>query len=151
MEEVMFRRTIFVTILIVAFLIKFEAHSQTAVPFLLVQPSPELNGMAGAFTALPTDDPFGSFYNPAQIGNFGHQDNFATHFYLSDVTWLPQFNFSDLTYNNLGFGLGYNLQKIYPKVPLSVGLGYIRTRLELLDNHATDENGNDLGTFSSLE
>lgn len=136
---------------IVIFFLTNGLHSQTAAPFLLIQPSPELNGMAGAFTALPTDDPFGSYYNPAQIGNFGRHNNFAVHLYLNDMTWVPQFNFSNMTFNNFGIGLGYNFQKIYPKVPLSVGVGYIKTRLELINNHVTDENGNDLGSFTSLE
>lgn len=110
--------------------------------------------MAGAYTALPTDDPYGTYYNPAQIGNFGRSTNFAAHFYLNDVTRLSQFgqlNFLDMFYNSTALGLGYNLQKIYPKVPLSIGLGYIRTNYEIKRHHVTDENGNDLGTFTSLE
>ena len=150
----MFKNTYLIIMLLITFLFSHTVHSQTALPWLLVQPSPELNGMAGAFTALPTDDPYGSYYNPAQIGNFSRNTNFAAHFYLNDVTWLPEyriFNFQDLAYNNIAFGLGYNLQNIYPKVPLSIGLGYIRTSFEIQNHHVTDENGNDLGTFTSLE
>ena len=150
----MLKNTYLIIILLITFLFSHRVHSQTALPWLLVQPSPELNGMAGAFTALPTDDPYGSYYNPAQIGNFSRNTNFAAHFYLNDVTWLPEyriFNFQDLAYNNIAFGLGYNLQNIYPKVPLSIGLGYIRTSFEIQNHHVTDENGNDLGTFTSLE
>ncbi len=150
----MFLKTHLIILLILTIVISHQLHSQTAVPWLLVQPSPELNGMAGAYTALPTDDPYGSYYNPAQIGNFGRHENFAVHFYLNDVTWLPQFgqlNFSDMSYTNLAFGLGFNLQKIYPKVPLSIGLGYIRTRFEIQDNVVTDQNGVRIGTFSSIE
>ena len=136
----MLKNTYLIIMLLFTFLFSHTVHSQTALPWLLVQPSPELNGMAGAFTALPTDDPYGSYYNPAQIGNFSRNTNFAAHFYLNDVTWLPEyrvFNFQDLAYNNIAFGLGYNLQNIYPKEPLSIGLCYIRTSFEI-QNHVND-------------
>ncbi|MEJ2054049.1 MAG: hypothetical protein P8X42_09030 [Calditrichaceae bacterium] len=47
-----------------------KAQGESAVPFVTIQPSPGLNGMAGAYTALPTHDTFGFFYNPAQTGYF---------------------------------------------------------------------------------
>ncbi|MEJ2055283.1 MAG: hypothetical protein P8X42_15315, partial [Calditrichaceae bacterium] len=49
------------------------AKSQGLVSFpilYLYPPSASLNSAGGAFTALPTDDPFGFYYNPAQLGQF---------------------------------------------------------------------------------
>jgi hypothetical protein len=71
-----------------------KAQGEAAVPFLLIQPSANLNGMAGAYTALPTNDTFGAYYNPAQLGFFGQCENFSYQY--MKVDWLPSFNFSGL-------------------------------------------------------
>ena len=44
------------------------AQGEAAVPFLLQNPSPSLNAMGATGTALPTEDPFGFIWNPAQLG-----------------------------------------------------------------------------------
>jgi len=72
------------------------AHEQTAVPFIGIHPGPNLNAMAGAFTALPTNDVFGQYFNPAQLGNFGRERNFSFQFYPAKTKWLPVFNYPDL-------------------------------------------------------
>ena len=83
-----------------------KSQGTTAVPFLLIGPSPQLGGSAGANAVLPTEDAFGFYYNPAQLGNFSQYNNFSFHFYPKRVEWLPQFNFDDLFLEVLLWGLG---------------------------------------------
>ena len=127
------------------------AQGETAVPFLKIHPSPRLNGMAGAFTALPTSDPFGQYFNPAQLGNFGRDNNISYAFHTPVSRWLPGFNFSDLYLDSKALSIGYNFKNLSPEIPVTIGMGYINTLLNLGTNVWTDEQGNELGTFESKE
>ncbi|MBD3226137.1 MAG: hypothetical protein GF313_15525 [Caldithrix sp.] len=143
------RTLLFITVslLLIANVVLGQAGS-SAVPFLRIQPSPSLNGMAGSYTALPTDDAFGRFYNPAQLGHFGSMDNLAFH--TANVDWLPQFNFNDLILESEALALGYRFKKDYLH-PFSIGLGYINTLLNLGHQTITDESGNVINTFEPRE
>lgn len=125
------------------------AQGESAVPFVLIQPSTQLNGMAGAYTALPTNDTFGSYYNPAQLGYFSQNDNLSHQ--IMETKWLPTFNFDDLYFKAKGFQLGYNLKNIKSSIPVSIGVGYMRGYLNLGENVWTDETGTEIGTFDSKE
>ncbi len=148
----MMKKQIYLLLLIfVPFIKTGFAQGETAMVFLRIHPSPDLNAMAGAFTALPTDDAFGFYYNPAQLGHFSKERNLSYHFYDGNVDWLPQFTYSDLTFRSTAVSAGYNFRKINPDFPISIGLGYINTILNLGTNLWTDENGNPIGIFESYE
>lgn len=124
----MFKKYILFAIIFICILsIKIMAQGISAVPFLLTHPSPNLNGMAGAFTALPTDDPFGQYYNPAQLGNFSRSKNLSIEFYPVKTHWLPEYTFSDLAYHSTAFSFGYNFENIFPILPVSLGFGLVDT------------------------
>ena len=53
------------------------SQGEAAVPFLTVPVSPLLNGMGATGTSLPTDDPFGFLYNPAQLGYTSQVNNLS--------------------------------------------------------------------------
>ena len=141
--------TSFVTVL----LLQSRAFSQgeTALPFLLTHPAPYLNGMAGAYTALPTNDAFGFYFNPAQLGNFGRDKNFSLQSYSEKTNWLPSFNISDLTFRSTAINAGYNFKNANPNLPISLGFGYIQTELDYGENAWSDENGNITGIYHSIE
>jgi len=101
---------------------KTFSQGEAAVPFLLLQPSPSLAAMGQTGTALPTEDPFGFLWNPAQLGYTSQNNNFSFIFYPSKLEWLPTFNL-DLEVKGLAFNLGYNLKDLID-FPLSVGFGY---------------------------
>ncbi|MBN2424836.1 MAG: hypothetical protein JXR46_08230 [Calditrichaceae bacterium] len=127
------------------------AQSETGVPFLLTHPSPHLNGMAGAFTALPTTDPHGQFFNPAQLGNFGREKNFSIQFFTPATKWLPNYSFSDLKFSSTACAIGYNLQNYHASLPLSIGIGIVKTNYDLGNNAWTNSRGEILGYFDSEE
>jgi len=106
---------------------KSFSQGEAAVPFLLVQPSPSLASMGQTGTALPTEDPFGFIWNPAQLGYTSQNNNFSFIFYPSKLDWLPKLN-ADLEVKGLAFNLGYNLKELID-FPLSVGFGYSNVEL----------------------
>jgi len=125
------------------------AQGEAAVPFLTIQPSAELNGMAGAYTAVPTHSAYGLYYNPAQVGVFAESDNVSME--ASKVDWLPAFDFSDLYFKSKVGAFGYNLKNSETEIPLSLGISFMQGYLDLGENVWTDEQGNELGVFHSYE
>jgi hypothetical protein len=126
---------------------KTFSQGEAAVPFLLLQPSPSLAAMGQTGTALPTDDPFGFLWNPAQLGYTSQNNNFSFIFYPSKLDWLPVFNV-DLEVKGLAFNLGYNLKDVI-NFPLSVGFGYSYNEIDYGTFFRMDEYGN--GTFDSKD
>ena len=67
---------------------KTYSQGEAAVPFLLLNPSPSLSAMGATGTALPTEDPFGFLWNPAQLGYTSQTNNLSFIFYPSKIDWL---------------------------------------------------------------
>jgi hypothetical protein len=151
MKIKMLSHFVFAALLSIIIVTNSNAQGEYALPFILIQPGPNLNGMAGTFTALPTLDAFGPYYNPAQLGNFGRGINFSVQFYPKAVAFLPQLDLSDLNFNSSAVCTGYDLEKIFPQLPLSLGIGLINSKINLGMNIITDENGMELGRFKSWE
>jgi hypothetical protein len=102
-----------------------SAQDGTALPFLDYPVSPSLNGMGAVGTALPTDDPFGFLYNPAQLGYTSRENNLSFSIYPSSVDFSPGIS-SDV--NAYAFNLGYDFNDLVG-FPLSVGFGFARPEL----------------------
>lgn len=129
---------------------KTFSQGEAAVPFLLLQPSPSLAAMGQTGTALPTEDPFGFLWNPAQLGYTSQNNNFSFIFYPSKLNWLPTFNL-DLEVKGLAFNVGYNLKDIID-FPLSVGFGYSNVELNFGEFIRTGEpDPTPMGTFESKD
>ena len=119
------------------------AQGESAVPFLLIAPDARPGGMGEAGVAL-AENATAIWWNPAGLA-FQYEDpevDYKGEASLMHVKWLPQFNFSDLWYDYLA--ARYYIEDIGM-------IGASITFLNLGKNHATDENGNDLGTFDSKE
>ena len=100
-------------------------QGEAAVPFLLINPSPSLSAMGSTGTALPTDDPFGFLWNPAQLGHTSQTNNLSFIFYPSKIDWL---GLDLIELNSLAFNAGYNFKDLIG-VPLSLGFGYSKVKL----------------------
>lgn len=101
-----------------------KAQGEAAVPFLLLQPSPSLSAMGQTGTALPTEDPFGFVWNPAQLGYTSQHNNLSFIFYPSVNNWIPAFN-GGLKLKGMALNAGYNFKDL-TGFPLSFGFGYSR-------------------------
>lgn len=116
---------IILSVIILSFIFSSKLFSQeeTAIPFLLYQPSPTLVAMGATGTAIPTLDPFGFIYNPAQLGYSSQTNNLSFAFYPSKVEWSTFWLTNKI--DAYAFNLGYNLKEEI-NFPLSIGIGYSR-------------------------
>jgi hypothetical protein len=94
-----------------------------------IQQSILLIGAGQIGTAIPNNDVLGFYLNPAILG-YSAIENHASISFMPDRTIWGRFNTSDLTYNNYGFNLGYNLATTSLKLPVSIGLGYISNKFD---------------------
>lgn len=113
------------------------AQGEAAVPFLqIINPSPSLSAMGATGTALPTEDPFGFLWNPAQLGYTSQTNNLSFIFYPSKIDWFPAFNVN-LELNALAFNAGYNFKDLIG-FPLSFGFGYSNLNFDYGNLGGTD-------------
>jgi hypothetical protein len=122
------------------------AQGEAAVPFLLLNPSPSLSAMGATGTALPTEDPFGFIWNPAQLGYTSQTNNLSFIFYPSKLEWIPIWN-ADLELSSIALNAGYNFKDLIG-FPLSFGFGYSNVNFNYGTFVITDPGGPDpIGTF----
>jgi hypothetical protein len=127
---VKFRQLIFSFLLIPT--ISFAQVITTAVPFLLIGPSPEGNGMAGILSSVITSDPFAMMANPGQLGFQSLTEHFGGATYVNKTPWFPAFNLSGVNYSCDAILVGASVQDVVPfPFNLSAGFGYARTYLNL--------------------
>jgi len=130
-----------------------RAQGETAVPFLLITPSPQGLGMAGTSASQPTTDAFATIANPGQLGIFSLTNLFNASTYAPRTDWIPQFHLPDLTYGVTAINAGYNFRELL-SLPfnLSAGIGYSRVSLDLGTFMITNSSGPGvIGYFHSEE
>ncbi len=102
------------------------AQGEAAVPFLVLQQSPQFTGAAQVGVAVPPIDPMGFYLNPAVLGETSKEFNFTTLFLPSKINWL---GWDRLEFSTFGMSLGYNFKNSLLNIPLSIGVGYIKNRV----------------------
>jgi hypothetical protein len=130
---------IFSLVFILTFALQNVSVSQgeTAVPLLATPVSPSLNGMGATGTSLPTDDPFGFLYNPAQLGYISQKNNLSFIIYPSSVDISP-FRFAPINLSGFALNLGYNFKNLLD-FPLTVGFGFARPEMSFGEFTITGE------------
>ena len=118
------------------------AVSEAGAVFLLISPSPTMNGLGGDGVGLPSGDTFGAYYNPANgISSF---EGISLSHSEMETGWLrnlvPDMVFSYKV---------TNLSLVPEKKPYQMVLSYHRTFLDLGEQQKTGEHGEVLGTFES--
>ena len=110
-------------ILFVCIQIYFQPNNNAqSLPFLNLNPSPELNGLALSGVSFPNDDPFGFYYNPAMLGYSSKYNNLSTQFYTNQTNWLEN---EFYPYRSFAINLGYNFNREMKEFNLSFGAGFI--------------------------
>jgi len=104
----------------------FTFAQSGAIPFLLVPTSPSFNAMGATGTSLPSDDPYGFYFNPAQIGFTSLHNNLTFSFYPADIKWI---GVDQLKLSGLALNAGYNFKSLIG-IPLSVGFGFANPKLK---------------------
>jgi len=107
--------------------------------FLLIPPSPTMNGLGGIGVSLPSDDPYSGYFNPANgLNNF--QGTSYSHSKMS-TPWLQSLTDDILLEYEV-----WNLGLIPRHYPVKFVLSFHKTFLNLGEQIRTDEAGHFLGT-----
>jgi len=114
----------------------------SALPFLLINPSPTATAMGDVGVASNPDDAFNIAMNPAHLGGLSRQHNFLL---TTNLTNGYRFDRSDI-----GLQFGMDLKDI-TGIPLYAGIGYLRQGIDLGEFNIYDDNGHVLAIFESHE
>lgn len=98
------------------------AQGEGALSGHTMQRSLPLIGAGQIGAAKPNNDPIGYYLNPAILGYSSQNNHASLYFMPSKVDWIKSFGL-DLTWNTLGFNVGYNLEEY--DLPISIGFGYM--------------------------
>lgn len=120
-----YKRIVSVFVLSTLFSSVTFAQGEAAVPFLVLPLSPSLNAMGATGTSIPTADPYGFLFNPAQLGHTSQTTNISYIFYPSKVNWL---GWDGLELKSTALNLGYNFKNLVG-IPLSIGFGFSNPEL----------------------
>ncbi|HPI20518.1 MAG TPA: hypothetical protein PKY56_09120 [Candidatus Kapabacteria bacterium] len=126
----------------------FTFTYRTAIPSLIIPPSAFNHSIGGAGVAVPTDDAFNVFSNPALLGLSSRETNFSANFYPENIKIKP-FG-GDPYFYNFAISAGINLDK-QMGIPLSLGIGYLRQYSDLGEHIRTREDGAAIGAYRSEE
>lgn len=121
-------------------------ESRAGALFLLISPSVRVNGMGQAGVALP-DEPAG-YYNPGAAALASPAHTLQSRFYLSEMPWLPVL-LDDASYSYLAGQAA--VERVLGGGRLRAGFYGYRTKLDLGEHIRTDERGNPIDTFASVE
>ncbi len=129
----------------------FSQPGSSAVPFLLISPSVEANGMGGIMTVANSSSPTSMMFNPAQLGMNSQTLFLSSEIYSHNALWLPAFNLKDLWINNYSIMYGMKLPSD-EQSNISVGFGYSRVFLNLGKFIVMTEKGPEpIATFDGYE
>lgn len=122
-------------------------NSGSAVPFMLITPSPEVTMVGGAGVALPNYSAMNFHANPALLGWSAQSSNLAVTVPSDMDLWGGAFG--NLPLSGVAVRVGYNADSM--GLPLSFGIGVLHQHIDLGTFMRTDDNGQVIGTFSSQE
>ena len=138
-----------VKLLLVAlmFSINLSAQGEAAVPVLTLSQSPQLFGMGQVGVSVTFDDPLAFYHNPAILGFQSRDNNFSTSILTDKVNWMGRM----YDFNVFGFNFGYNLERTFPFIPISVGLGYSKAKMSYGTYWHFSSNSELIGTASPYD
>jgi hypothetical protein len=130
-----------------------SSQGEAAVPFLLLSPSPETNGMAGISVAVQRADPLSSIFSPAQVGLASLSTGVAGSFYPEETRWLPGWGTLSPSYKAWA-AQGTVLLNDFLDMPVRVGVGlaYHRVDFDIGQFSVTNSSGPEvIETFEAYE
>jgi hypothetical protein len=146
------RHPMVVLLFVILFPNQLLAQGESAVPFLLIHPSPDANGRGNVGAVVVSDNPIATLANPGQLGFFSLDGYFAASTYAPKVQWLPSFRRDGLTYNVWAVSSGFNLSDAFSlPFPVGVGIGYSRIDLDLGVFARFNPGGGFIGSYRSYE
>ncbi len=142
-------KSVKVKLLLVALMFSMNlfAQGQAAVPVLTLSQSPQLFGMGQVGVSVTFDDPLAFYHNPAILGFQARENNFSTTILTEKTDWMGR----RYVFNVFGFNFGYNFEKTFPFIPISVGLGYSKAKMSYGTSWYFSSNSDFLGTSNPYD
>jgi hypothetical protein len=116
--------------------------------------SPQAVGRAGVYTSSATDDPLAAIANPALLGLQADRNRFMAAFYPAPATWNSDWHDAP-GYTARAAHVGFNRNFLHSyfrwTTPLSFGIGYQESYLNLHKINWTDEQGHFIGSSDAYE
>jgi hypothetical protein len=138
---------------IVACTLTTHAQGRAAVPFLLISPSSEANGMGGTTVAMQRSDPTSAVFSPAQVGLSSLTTNACFGLYPATSNSVLAAGLPDLEYSAWAASGGVRLNDFIDlPVRIGVGLAYHHVVNDLGTFQITNPSGpTPIGTYESTE
>jgi hypothetical protein len=130
-----------------------NSQGEAAVPFLLISPSAEANGMGGTTIAIRRLDPTSSVFSPSHVGLSALTTHVDFGLCPPSAKVSPAFNLPDLEYGAWSASAGVLLNDL-TDLPLRIGIGlaYHHVVLDLGTFVITNSSGpQEMGRFESYE
>ena len=135
------RILLFLSLLLVTFS-KSYSQSGTALPFLMINPSPTATAMGDIGAAFNTDDAFNIALNPAHIGGLSREHNLSASVLIGDDYFYDK--------SDIGLQFGMDLSKL-TGLPLHAGIGILSQKIDLGEFTRTGADGHVIGKFKADE
>ncbi|MBM2815164.1 MAG: hypothetical protein HW421_1926 [Ignavibacteria bacterium] len=123
----------FIILLFIATINLYSQDSSLSASYLRICPSAANNAIGGAGVALPLNNAFGLFFNPAFSAVNDHENTIKIGMNLVD-TYPFQENVVKLAISG-----SLDLSRFYKSIPLSIGLGFMKQKVELETATYVDE------------
>lgn len=131
----------FSSLLFVSLLFSSTSYSQGegVMPFTTMQQSSLLLGAGQIGVSVPNDDVLGYYFNPAILGYSARKNHVSISLMPDKTIWMKNYQRKDVTFNNYGFNLGYNLRSTKLDLPISIGVGYLHNKFDYGEYYHTTE------------
>lgn len=129
-------------ILLLSFVFRSALYAQVGtvgVPFLMISPSAEANGMGGIMASVMPAGSSSMLFNPAHAGLLARSTALSTDIYTSRTGWLPVFHIPDLWINHFSLFAG-TASGAAGGNGLAFGIGYSRVYFNLGEFIISSEN-----------
>jgi hypothetical protein len=154
LNKVIHMKKYYALLLLLIIIKPIYSQGLAAAEFLGFQQSPLLIGAGQIGVAIPMKDASGFYYNPAQLGYFSHENNISVFLMQQTAPW-SSIGLTNTPIQTINISAGYNFKKDNNDLPISIGIGYSKSKFDFLDeiNVASIYNGaiysrNSLDCFS---
>jgi len=119
-------------LLLLIFIKPIYSQGLAAAEFLGFQQSPLLIGAGMIGAAIPIKDASGFYYNPAQLGYFSHENNISVFLMQQTAPW-SSIGLTNTPIQTINISAGYNFKKDNNDLPISIGIGYSKSKFDFQD------------------
>lgn len=135
------KRTAVFFLLLTVYSLKLYSQGEGVMTFTTIQQSPLLLGSGQIGVSIPNDDVLGFYFNPAILGHSARQNHSSISIMPDKTLWSTFWFNNNVNFNNYGINLGYNLKSTKLELPISIGIGFLHSKIDFGNRGITSEFG----------